>query len=216
MQTKINYTEHLDGSECLKRRSMPRKSDIAKHWRDKIFDLGLFMDWGEPSCWACGIFDSSHDIEDSTQPLDEIFKVWDKQQYLERCHVVPRSLGGCNCHGNLVLLCKNCHNENPDTRNLNTFKLWLQNRKNYGSRRIAELTNCFEEFGLKLNNLDYFLMYFCDEFSDYLIENSILVAGKFTDASTLAALIEWKKDQSEDMLKNKLPDYLQKVIAKNS
>ena len=88
---------------------MPKKSEIAKHWREKIFEIGLFMDWGEPTCWSCGAYDSENDITDPKTPFNDIFLAWDKQKYLELCHIIPRGLGGCNCPRNIVLLCKKCH-----------------------------------------------------------------------------------------------------------
>ncbi|KYG76461.1 HNH endonuclease [Roseivirga echinicomitans] len=212
MESEIKYTEHLDGSKCNRIKQLGRKSEIAKHWRESIFKLGLFMDWGEPSCWACGIFDNKHDIQDSTLAMDEIFKVWDKQNYLERCHVIPKSLGGCSCSGNIVLLCKRCHKDNPDTNDLLTFKLWIQNRKSHAVRRVAELTSLFEEFGLKINDLDFFLLSSCQEFKNHLINNLIPVRGKFTDATKLAALLEWKRGKTEEELLNKLPKYVQEEI----
>jgi len=114
-------TIHLDKSECINRKTVPLKFQIAKYWREKIFDLNLFMDWGEPTCWACGRFEADNDVTGNALALNQIFRVWDKQKYLERCHVVPRALGGCNCHGNIVLLCKECHKDNLDTMNVDLF-----------------------------------------------------------------------------------------------
>lgn len=35
---------------------MLTKSKVFEYWKKRIFDLGFFIDWGEPSCWACGEF----------------------------------------------------------------------------------------------------------------------------------------------------------------
>ena len=99
---------------------MPTKSQIAKHWLcdhlqpyDKVEQLTDFQnqDWGEPSCWACGKWES---IQDPNADMGTIFASWNGATFLERCHIVPRMLGGSNDCSNLVLLCKHCHKQNPD------------------------------------------------------------------------------------------------------
>ena len=32
---------------------LPPKSQIFEYWKDQLPDLGILIDWGEPSCWAC-------------------------------------------------------------------------------------------------------------------------------------------------------------------
>ncbi len=208
-----NKNRHFDGTACLNRKNLGRKSEIAAYWYKNGNESTIpIFDPGEPSCWACGTYDSTHDLKDTKLPLKEVFKIWDKQFYLERCHIIPKALGGCNCCANIVLLCKKCHKENPDTKNVEIFKRWLKNRKNFGALRYAELTKTFEEFGLKINSLDYFLMFFSEEFDDYLMANTVAVGGKINDASRLAVLLEWKCMFNEDELRIKLPKYVRDII----
>ena len=30
--------------------NLPLKSQIFEHWKDRLFGLGFFIDWGEPGC----------------------------------------------------------------------------------------------------------------------------------------------------------------------
>ena len=50
---------------------------------------------------------------------------------LEKCHIVPHSLGGGNEPSNYYLLCCACHTESPDTSIPSIFFKWLRNKKNY-------------------------------------------------------------------------------------
>lgn len=208
----INKTIHLDGSVCKERKSKPKKSEIAKYWKEKILNFGIFIDWGEPSCWACGYLDRSYDINDLSLPLDEVFKVWNKQYYLQRCHVIPEALGGCSCCGNLVLLCKECHRENPDTNNVELFLRWMQNRRSYGNSRYEQLKIVFKEFGLCLNNLNFFL-FTSEYFLNYFRNNSIHVGGRYTDASRVACLIDFKSQYSTSQLIEFIPDYAKEFVV---
>lgn len=207
-----NKTIHLDKSECTNRKSVPKKSQIAKYWREKIFELNLFMDWGEPACWACGRFESDNDVVDSKESLNDIFKVWDKQKYLERCHIVPKSMGGCNCHGNIVLLCKECHKDNPDTLNVELFLEWMQNRKQYPERRYETYKNAFFEFNIELNSLNIYLIHESQEFLNYFKSRSISVGKKYSAASILSNYKEWISDFSKKQLTDKVPKEMSQLI----
>ncbi|MBP2025082.1 HNH endonuclease [Peptoniphilus stercorisuis] len=69
------------------------KKEIVNYWFNKIDESNLSVDFTEAHerCWRCG------------------YKV-----PLERCHIIPDSLGGEDSPENLVLLCKRCHIENPN------------------------------------------------------------------------------------------------------
>lgn len=70
------------------------KKQIVAYWADHVSEAGLSIDFSEAQerCWRCGC-----------------------QRSLERCHIVPDSLGGADTASNLVLLCKRCHLDNPNT-----------------------------------------------------------------------------------------------------
>ena len=107
---------HIDDTACSNtKKSMPSRSKIAYYWREKSYDYFNYnMDWGEPSCWACGAFDGRLDIDLINLDGFEVFKVWESHNYLQRCHITPKALGGCNCEANLALLCHRCHRASPD------------------------------------------------------------------------------------------------------
>ena len=202
----VKPTIHLDQSPCKMRKTVPSKSQIAKYWREKIFDLGLFMDWGEPSCWACGRFESENDIIDSKLKLNDIFKVWDKQKYLERCHVIPKAIGGCNCHGNIVLLCKECHKDNPDTDNVEMFKKWIQNRKSFSLRRFESYLEVFKIFNLEINCINIYLLHESIEFQAFFKSKSVSVGKKYSPATIVSVFKEWIDKFSKEELINKTPE----------
>lgn len=107
-------------SERPKRR-LPSKLAVALHWHEwqertnTIAPWG-FVDWGEPSCWACGWF----------QPT---WKDWQDAE-LERCHIVPRGapFDGLDGAQNLVLMCHSCHADHPDFENPEDTYEWMRNR----------------------------------------------------------------------------------------
>lgn len=106
-------------------RSMPMKSTIAKHWKGDP-RLGSVEDYmGE--CWAC----------------------LRSTKHAQRCHVVPRSLGGLDKKDNIVLMCDRCHRAAPDTIDPDVFWLWLQERNSQLTLRLfKDIQELFCEFGL--------------------------------------------------------------------
>lgn len=132
---------HIDNTICNDlRKSRLSRSHIAYYWKNKsikYFDYN--MDWGEPSCWACGAFVESLDIELKGLNEFEIFHVWENHNYLKKCHIVPRALGGCNCEANLILLCHRCHKASPDTRDPIHFVNWAKNKKKISFQEIKDV-----------------------------------------------------------------------------
>jgi len=59
--------------------------EIVDYWKRHEDECGLSVDWAEAHerCWRCGC-----------------------EKNLERCHIIPDSLGGKDEPSNLVLLCK--------------------------------------------------------------------------------------------------------------
>ena len=144
-----------------KRKSMPSKKKIKNYWCDKLNSFESFdqikedpflckmasVDFGEPSCWACGYYPNS----------DRQAK---KSKFLERCHIVPDMLGGSNSPDNFLLLCKECHIESPDTKNPKWMKKWFVQKKNFfigEYERTATLTK--EEMKYALDNREEFFLF---------------------------------------------------------
>lgn len=80
------------------------KKQIVDYWADHVSEAGLSIDFSEADkrCWRCGC-----------------------QRTLERCHIVPDSLGGEDTPSNFVLLCKRCHLDNPNVADPQIMWDWL-------------------------------------------------------------------------------------------
>ena len=90
---------------------------VAKYWAER-FPPGFVTDFGEPACFACGRFAKK-------------WKKWNEATALERCHIVPHSLGGESEPANLVLLCHECHAAAPDVNSREVMIEWIKRRPIY-------------------------------------------------------------------------------------
>lgn len=65
----------------------------------------MSVDWSEAHthCWRCGC-----------------------EKNLQRCHIVPDSLGGKDEPGNIVLLCERCHKEGPNVSDPQIMWDWIR------------------------------------------------------------------------------------------
>lgn len=81
------------------------KEEICKYWFSRIDESELSVDASEAleRCWRCG-----------------------SERSLERCHIIPRSLGGEDVPSNYVLLCERCHLENPNVDDPEIMWDWLK------------------------------------------------------------------------------------------
>jgi hypothetical protein len=125
----------------------PSKAQIFAYWRDRFPDLGIFIDWGEPSCWACGFhYGIKYDIKSSDANWREIFSCWARIP-LQRCHIVPRSLGGADEPSNLFLMCRECHDLAPNTPFPSVFFEWVR-AQCHGKRESAKVEEALRCFGI--------------------------------------------------------------------
>ncbi len=200
--------KHIDRSPCNNRSTMPKKSQIAFYWHKNVYDYFNYeMDWGEPSCWACGIWNENcPDLENPKADIKDTFEFWNKHNYLERCHIIPSSHGGCNCEANLVILCKECHKASPDTKSPITFQTWVKNRDSWFQLNTLKLTQVSKELAFELGKYDYKIM-FSEEFKEYFFKNAIPVGGKFALSTRIACLIEFKEQISEIQLEKIYEEY---------
>lgn len=114
---------------------MPTHSKIMDYWKDKCIthdfkiaiegeyaydkSIPVVKDYGEPTCWCCGEFISDIYKEPNyEEDLNNHYrKVWNYKKVksnLNRCHIIPRALGGSDEPCNLFLMCPRCHEESPD------------------------------------------------------------------------------------------------------
>jgi hypothetical protein len=132
---------------------LPSKAEIVDYWKDKIFKLGLFVDWGEPSCWVCGFhYGNKYDIKRTNAGWEEVLRCWNAIP-LQRCHIVPRSLGGSNIPDNLFLMCKECHDLAPNTNIPEIFFQWA-NTQSWYRREMNRIREALTSFGIEEDNYD--------------------------------------------------------------
>ena len=81
------------------------KKQIVNYWVQHVDESDLSVDFSEAEerCWRCGC-----------------------KRNLERCHIVPDSLGGEDMPSNFVLLCKRCHMDNPNVADPEIMWDWLR------------------------------------------------------------------------------------------
>ena len=79
-------------------------SAIVDYWAPRVDECDLSVDWSEAEeyCWRCG-----------------------SPKELVRCHIVPHSLGGADEPSNFVVLCRPCHEENPNVADPEIMWDWL-------------------------------------------------------------------------------------------
>jgi hypothetical protein len=107
---------------------MAAVSEMVAYWSQHEDECGLSVDWAEAHerCWACARKRGKRN--------------------LERCHIIPRALGGLNSAGNLVLLCSRCHKQAPNVSDPSSMWLWLRSRavSLYGTEWIMRDLEEFE------------------------------------------------------------------------
>lgn len=132
---------------------LPSKALIFDHWKDRFREIGIFIDWGEPSCWACGFhYGSKYDIKSSDASMPQILDGWERMP-LQRCHIVPRSLGGTDELSNLFLMCRECHDLAPNTSIPEVFFEWVR-AQCYSRRDSARIEEAFRAFGIQPGQYD--------------------------------------------------------------
>jgi hypothetical protein len=106
--------------------TLPAKSEIFEYWKDRLGEIGFLIDWGEPSCWACGFhYRDKYDVCNPRAGWKRILTGWDRIP-LQRCNIVPRSLQGSDGVDNLFLMCRECHDTAPNTLFPDIFFQWAR------------------------------------------------------------------------------------------
>ena len=117
-----------------------KHEQISEYWRgrgisnegNEIEDYtsgGVKVYYNDCECWACG-------------------KRVETKSDLQRCHIVPKSLGGREEASNYFLLCSDCHDEAPDTTNREAFLRWVYKKKrnyDYGYRNLFKILDDINE-----------------------------------------------------------------------
>jgi hypothetical protein len=126
---------------------LPSKSEIVDYWKDHLDELGFFIDWGEPGCWACGFhYGTRYDLKGANLSWDKMLQCWNNIP-LQRCHILPRSLGGTDHESNLFLMCRECHDLAPNTNIPEIFFEWAR-RQSSDAREDFKIQVALESFGI--------------------------------------------------------------------
>ena len=155
-----------------------------------INEIDVAPDWGEwetdwNMCWCCG----------------------QRTSRLQRCHIVPKSLGGTFEPHNIVPLCGACHDEAPDVIDKNVMFEWIKEQQNpvtgLGLGRYWHLYDTLVEgltqLHLKYGKIDE------DELKELIAENyeNTGVHG----AQTKSRGLYWKNSTREWIMKRSIKDY---------
>lgn len=126
---------------------MLTKGEIFEYWKERLLDLGFFIDSGEPTCWACGEFwNGRYDIRNSNASYEKVLRAWERAP-LQRCHIIPKSLGGSDEPLNLFLMCRECHDLAPNTSIPEIFFQWAR-KQNCRERQFFRLKQCMKAFDI--------------------------------------------------------------------
>jgi hypothetical protein len=123
-----------EANERAPRGNTPTGLAIAKYWSEHEPSFGI--DWGEPSCFACGWYDSTR----PTVPQVTMIQAWDKSR-LQKAHLVPHALGGSVDVSNLVMLCEECHLDAPDWAAPEFMLDWMRRRPSWMDRWAAQFSD---------------------------------------------------------------------------
>lgn len=124
----INETEkrheisHYDIFNYWKDKYIDAKGNIIEHYINGKYNelIEVVTDWDIPHCWCCGKNVSmKNNIHHDRLDTEALKHIWSNKEYkigeLNRCHIIPKSLGGSDTPQNLFLLCERCHKLSPDT-----------------------------------------------------------------------------------------------------
>lgn len=129
---------------------LPSVKAILDYWEPRPDELysktGYLLDIGEPTCWACGdTFEGQFDCTERRSAR------W-ADSPLQRCHIVPRSLGGSVEPSNLVLMCATCHDLAPNTDAPEILFAWMRAQSKI-KREFEPFRQAFADFGAPLTDL---------------------------------------------------------------
>lgn len=154
------------------------KEKIRDYWfsLNQLFNFRIDYEDALSICWKCT-----------------------KYKTLEECHIIPKSLGGLNDPSNLVLLCKDCHKQNPNVNDKEYYINWLTKSKNwFGFYGTSETVEILKE--VILENLNTFSVHEFNHsvFKD-LLKNCSSHFGEGTNRETKKyLLIEYFKKVNQD------------------
>ncbi len=136
------------GIGSSRHRIRTKKAEIARYWLDTPAGLERLPEncaiGGElqPCCFACGFDTVRCDVS------SQGWHGWEATAALDRCHLVPRALGGDESPSNLVLLCKRCHRDAPNVGDAVYMLRWIAQRESWFEGMWTFLRLAFERADL--------------------------------------------------------------------
>jgi 5-methylcytosine-specific restriction endonuclease McrA len=196
------------------KRSMPSIKSILKYWASsqaskRIIDLNkrlsIDLEFNDFKYINNDFHYCTVDGEDNLVAHSKVkpfcFSCYDKYnkwEKLERCHIIPRMLGGLDNPSNLIMLCTRCHLDNPNTKYEDIYFKWLDSAWNKKYIDLYyELKQALNRFDLSFDALgDFVAQHGIDEFNK-LTEGAIKQCGihhgkvnKNSYAGTMSVLIK--------------------------
>lgn len=183
--------------------TLPSKTEIVVYWRDCLHLKGIWIDWGEPSCWACGWgWSGRYDCKHADASWEQMLRGWERAP-LQRCHILPRSLGGSDDASNLLLMCRECHDLAPNTSNTAFFFSWAA-RQNWLDRMMLKLKTELDPLGMTENQMRQIsVLVESENFQTWLLGNVGIhfpqsgystLLSRVTAASGAAAIQKYNED----------------------
>jgi hypothetical protein len=148
--------------------TLPTKAEIFDFWKSRLHQHGIFIDWGEPGCWACGFhYKVKYDIKHPEVCMANILQLWNRIP-LQRCHIVPRALGGTDNPNNLFLMCRECHDLAPNTTIPEIFYEWAKSQS-WCRREASKIRDALASFDTHPDFENDISSLFCsEEFQEWL------------------------------------------------
>ena len=192
--------QHYKIFDYWKDKAITNNGDIVDVNDEKYFSssIEVVYDWGEPECFACRklvapVLDDK-DYEQWLEDEEGLKKIWNHRETrrnLERAHIIPHSLGGNENPDNMFLLCKECHEESPDTNNpKNFFRYIYMKRKSPNKaykRYMMFMQDCINR------NLDFTT---CDV--NKMFDNTSFHGSKMSDYTWSMGLADTCKPLTND------------------
>lgn len=107
---------HKIASWWASEQGQERVNQIKRDYEVCLIDKLSNIDLDSAHCWACDKTLRSGCSNYRTRDLG-----------LHRCHVIPDCLGGSNDPSNIILMCAECHKDNPDSTDESLFWWWFKN-----------------------------------------------------------------------------------------
>lgn len=201
---------------------------IFDYWKNKIIgedgnvttdksDKGIYVivDWGEPCCWACGKpfvseYEKTYNLILNDKKLTtgkvDFKKVWNDEYIksnLNRCHIIPGSLGGEDKPENLFLMCEDCHEKSPDTIKARTFLRWVYDMRKTHMFGIDSPQVMFEKLkeGLSRRGLEPILAdlgkitlsskEIKDSLCEYMSKCTCTHWSKYSEQTRIEGFVDW-------------------------